>query len=54
MQCMQDPKQSNEDNINNVRREVSRHFRNKKMEYLKAKIYELETNSRIKKNWPHV
>jgi hypothetical protein len=30
----QDPKQSNVDNLNNVRREASRHFRNKKKEYL--------------------
>ena len=31
-----------------VRREASRHFRNKKEEYLKAKIEELENNSKIK------
>jgi hypothetical protein len=37
MQWLQDPRQSNVDNLNNVRREASRHFRNKK-EYLKAKI----------------
>jgi len=29
MQWIQDPSQSNVDNLNNVRREVSRHFRNK-------------------------
>jgi hypothetical protein len=39
-------KQSNLDNLNNARREASRHFRNKKTEYLKAKINELETNSK--------
>jgi len=33
------------DNLNNVKREASRHFRNKKTEYLKAKIDEPETNS---------
>jgi hypothetical protein len=33
--------------MNNVRREASRHFRNKKKAYLKAKIDELETNSKI-------
>jgi len=33
---------------NNVRPEASRHFRNKKKEYLKAKIEELETNTKIK------
>ena len=48
MQCVQDPSQSNVDNLNNVRHEVSRHFRNKKKAYLRAKIEELETNSKIK------
>jgi len=48
MQWLQDPSQSNVDNLNNVRREASRHFRNKKKEYLIAKIEELETNSKIK------
>ena len=32
----------------NVRREASRYFRNKKKAYLKAKIEDLETNSKIK------
>jgi hypothetical protein len=45
---LQDPSQSNADNLNNVRCEVSRHFRNKKMEYLKVKIEELGTNSKMK------
>jgi len=31
-----------------LRREANRHLRNKKKEYLKAKIYELETNSKSK------
>jgi hypothetical protein len=35
----------NEDNLHNVRREACRHFRNKKREYLKEKINELELNS---------
>jgi len=48
MQWVQDPRQRNVDNLNNVRREASRHFRNKKKEYLKAKIEELETNSKMK------
>jgi hypothetical protein len=39
-------KQSNKANLNNVRRETSRHFRNKKREYLKGKINELATNSK--------
>jgi len=47
MQSIQDPSQSNVDNPNNVRCEVSRHFRNKKKAYLRAKIEELETNSKI-------
>jgi poly(3-hydroxyalkanoate) synthetase len=41
-------KPKNVDNLNNVRRETSRHFRNKKKEYLKAKIDEIESNSKIK------
>ena len=47
MQWIQDPRESNVDNLNNVRREASRHFRNKKKGYLKAKTEELETNNRI-------
>jgi hypothetical protein len=38
MQWIQDPNQNNLDNLNNERHKVSRHFRNKNMEYLKAKI----------------
>jgi len=48
MQWIQDPSQSKVDNLNNVRREVSRHFRNKNKAYLRAKIEELENNSKIK------
>jgi len=48
MQWVQDPSQSNVGNLNNVRREAGRHFRNKKKAYLKAKIEELETHSKIK------
>jgi hypothetical protein len=47
MQWIQDPSQSNVDNLNNVRRAASRHFRNKKKAYLKSTIEELETNSEI-------
>ena len=47
MQWIQDPSQSNADNMNNVRRDASRHFRNKKKAYLRAKIEELETNRKI-------
>src|SRR5215469_397818 len=48
MQWIQDQSRSNVDNLNNIRRDASRHFRNKKKAYLKAKIEELETNSKIK------
>jgi hypothetical protein len=48
MQWLKDPNQSSVDNLNNVRLEVSRHFRNKMNEYLKVKIDEHETNSKIK------
>ena len=47
MQWVQDPSQSKADNLNNVRRDASRHFRNKQKVYLRAKIEELETNSKI-------
>jgi len=48
MQWAQDQSQNNVDNLNNVRRAAGRHFRNKKKTYLKAKIEELETYSKIK------
>jgi hypothetical protein len=48
IQWLQNPNQSNGDNLINVRHEASRHFRNKKKEYLKAKINELERNSKNK------
>jgi hypothetical protein len=38
----------NEDNLRNVRRESSRHLRNKKREYFKDKINGLESNSKNK------
>jgi hypothetical protein len=43
------PKCRNEDNLDNLMREASRHFRKKKREYLKDKITEIELNSKIKK-----
>jgi hypothetical protein len=46
LQWLQDPSETNGDNLDNVRRETSRHFRNKKREYLKDKINELATNSK--------
>jgi hypothetical protein len=48
VQWLQDPTEVNEDKLNDVRREASRHFRNKKREYLKDSIYELESNSKNK------
>jgi hypothetical protein len=48
MQWLQDSSHSNEDNRNNVRREASRHLRNKNKEYQKAKNEELQTKSKIK------
>jgi hypothetical protein len=48
MQWVRYPRKSSVDNLNNVRREASRHCRNKKKEYLKDKIEELETHSKIK------
>ena len=47
MQWLQVPDQSNVDNLNNIRHAASRHFMNKMKEYLKAKIDELKTNSKI-------
>jgi hypothetical protein len=46
LQWLQDPCALNGDNLNNVRHEASRHFRNKKREYLKVKINELATDSK--------
>ena len=40
MHWVQDQSQNNVDNLNDVRREARRHFRNKKKEYLKDKIDE--------------
>jgi hypothetical protein len=38
----------NEDNLSNVRKEASRHFRNKKRECLRDKINEIELNGKNK------
>jgi hypothetical protein len=38
-------------NMSNIRRDVSKNFRNKKKEDLKAIVDELETNSKIKTIW---
>jgi len=44
---VQDPSRSNVVILNNVRCEASRHFRDEKKAYLRAKIEELETKSKI-------
>jgi hypothetical protein len=38
----------NKSHLNNIRCEISRHFKNKKREYLNDKINELATNSKNK------
>jgi hypothetical protein len=45
---LQDPSEINGDNLNNVRCNASRQFRNKKREYLKDKINEHALNSKNK------
>jgi hypothetical protein len=45
---LQNPSQISGDNLQNLRRETSRTFRNKRREYLKGKSNELETNNKIK------
>jgi hypothetical protein len=42
LQWLQDPSEANENNLSDVKREASRHFRNKKREYLKDKINKLK------------
>jgi hypothetical protein len=48
LQWLQNTSEVNGDNLNNVRSETSRHFRNKKRKYVKDKINELATNSKNK------
>jgi hypothetical protein len=45
---MQDPSLNNVENLNKIRWDASRHLRNKKKTCMKAKIEELETNSKVK------
>jgi hypothetical protein len=54
LQWLQDPSEINGGNLNNVRREASRYFRNKKREYLKDKINELAMNSKNKNNKTYI
>jgi hypothetical protein len=48
LQRLQNPSQIYGDNLQNLRRETSRIFRNKKRDYLKDKINELETSNKNK------
>jgi hypothetical protein len=48
LQWLWDPDKINGDSLNSVRHEVSRHFRNKRRDYLKDKFNELEMNSKNK------
>jgi hypothetical protein len=48
LQWLQYRSQMNRSNLQNLRRETSRTFRNKKMEHLKGKINELRTNNNNK------
>jgi hypothetical protein len=48
LQWLQDPSKINEDKLNNMRCETTRHLRNKKREYLKEKIDEHAMNSKNK------
>ena len=47
MQWSEGANQSHVDNLDNLRRDATRHFRNKNKKYLKSKIGELEINSKI-------
>jgi hypothetical protein len=48
LQWLQDPSEINVDNLDSVRREANRHFRSKRMEYLKDEINEPAINSKSK------
>jgi HAMP domain-containing protein len=45
---LQNPKQTNRDNLQDVRHETSKIFRNNEIEHLKGKINELEANNKNK------
>jgi hypothetical protein len=48
LQWLQDPSKINRDNLNTIRCETSRHFRNRKRKYLKDKIDEFAMNRKNK------
>jgi hypothetical protein len=48
LQWLQDPRELDGNNLNNISRKGSKHFRNKKRKYLKYLIYELVMNNKNK------
>jgi hypothetical protein len=50
LQWLQDPSKINGDNLNHVRHDTSRYFRNKQRKYLKDKINQLAMSSENKNN----
>jgi restriction endonuclease S subunit len=48
LQCLQGTSLVDEDNLSNLRREASEHFRNKKREYFKDIFIKLVSNSKNK------
>jgi hypothetical protein len=48
LQWLQDPSRINGGNLNSIRYEASRHFRNKKGDYPKYNVQDLATNSKNK------
>jgi hypothetical protein len=48
LQWLQDPRQINGDNLNNIRHEASIYFRNKRGNICKTKLMGLATNSKNK------
>jgi Golgi nucleoside diphosphatase len=48
LKWLQDPCEVNGDNLNNIKREASRHFRNKERKYFKDRLNELAMNSKNK------
>jgi hypothetical protein len=51
MHWLQHPDQSNLDNLNNTRREDSRHFRNKEQTYLISKSTNLKIRQKNSRDW---
>jgi hypothetical protein len=48
LQWLRDPSEINGNNLNNVRREANRYFRNKKRDYLKTKLMSLQQTVRTR------